>query len=278
MTTKHISLVDVINELENTAKIPALRAVVHSSMAKAIGLIRQDIRNRSLAARREDEPQVDIDQRNEHDESIRSFADLKEAMGFKPTPEPLAEASKMAAVYDWAKVELATLAVSKWDRPLELEQMIAYMSSKAQALDGALVKALADAAKCDPKHIEKMHELQSQRDKEALIEATPEILATFKGFGANGYNEALDELPPVTQHQMAVKVVESLHKAKDSLLSRVLRTRRISDLGGIPLLEGAAKEVANWVTLFEKKHSVELDEAMEAGRSLRFLDDVSVPV
>ena len=277
MTINHTSLVDIINDMENTAKIPALRAIVHSSMAKTIGSIRQDIRNRASIARNEENAGNSLDERNENDESTRSLTDIKEAMGFSTQLTPIAEASLMAAVYDWARVELNTLAVSKWDSPLTLEQMIAFMSTKAQKLDRALAEALAKAAKCDVKHIEKMHELQNQRDREQLIEATPEIIATFNGFGANGYNEAMEELPKVTQHQMGVKVVESLHKAKDNLLARVLRTRRISELGGVPIIEGAANDVSRWVEQFEKTYSIEINEALEAGRTVRTLEDLSIP-
>lgn len=38
------NLFDVINGLDNAARIPALRALTHSAMAKCIGAIRQHLR------------------------------------------------------------------------------------------------------------------------------------------------------------------------------------------------------------------------------------------
>ena len=122
---------------------------------------------------------------------------------------------------------------------------------------------------------ERMHELQSQREQEQLIEATPEILLTFKGFGENGYAEAIDELPKIAQHQLGVKVVESLNKARDQVLSRVLRTRRIAELASVAIIEDAAKQVSDWVKQFEHRYSDEINEVINAGRNVRTLEDVA---
>ena len=45
------NLFDVINGLDNAARIPALRAVTHSAMAKCIGAIRQHLREEARNAR-----------------------------------------------------------------------------------------------------------------------------------------------------------------------------------------------------------------------------------
>jgi len=153
--------------------------------------------------------------------------------------------------------------------------MLKFMTDNAQKLDRGLAQALADAVRTDIKTIERMHELQSQREREQLIEATPEILMTFKGFGENGYADAIDELPKVVQHQLGIKVVESLNKARDQVLARVLRTRRIADLASVPIIEDAAKQVSNWVEQFEHRYGDEIREAIDAGRNVRTLEDVA---
>ncbi len=269
------SLFDVVESLDNTARVAALRGITHSSMAKCIGAIRQHIRNEARNVRNDEDPQVDLDQRNAFDENARAEDEVKRAMGFSTEIPPLKQASLFHAVYDWASTDLFTLITSKWDAPLTVEQMLEFMTKSAPKLDRVLAQALADAAKTDIKTIERMHELQSRREQEQLIEATPEILLTFKGFGENGYADAVDELPKVVQHQLGVKVVESLNKARDQVLSRVLRTRRIADLGSIPLIENAAAQVKEWVTLFEEQHKDELNEAIDAGRNVRTLEDVA---
>ena len=274
-TTTNSSLFDIIDDLDNAARIPALRSITHSAMAKCIGAIRQHIRDQARNIRNEDEPQVDLDQRNDYDENTRAEDEVKRAMGFSTQVPPLKQASLFHAVYDWADTDLRTLITSQWDTPLTLEQMLKFMTDNAQKLDKGLAQALADAAKTDVKTIERMHELQSQREREQLIEATPEIVLTFKGFGENGYADAIDELPKVVQHQLGIKVVESLNKARDQVLARVLRTRRIADLASVPIIEDAAKQVSSWVEQFEHRYDDEIREAIDAGRNVRTLEDVA---
>ena len=275
MTVKNQNLFDLVATFDNVARVAALRGIAHSAMAKCIGAIRQHIRDQARNTRNEDEPQVDLDQRNDYDENTRSVEEISQAMGFSTQVPPLKQASLFHAVYDWASTDLFTLITSKWDAPLTVEQMLEFMTKSAPKLDHVLAQALADAAKTDIKTIERMHELQSQREREQLIEATPEILLTFKGFGENGYADAIEELPKVVQHQLGVKVVESLNKARDQVLSRVLRTRRIADLASVPIIEDAAKQVSGWVEQFENRYGDELREAIDAGRNVRTLEDVA---
>ena len=274
-TTINGSLLDIIDGLDNVARIPALRAIVHSSMAKCIGSIRQHIREQTRYTRNEDEPQVDLDQRNEYDENSRSTEDVANAMGFITRMSPLKQASLFHAVYDWVNTDLRTLITSKWDAPLALEQMLEFMTANARKLDKGLAQALADVIKTDVKTIERMHEFQSLREREQLIEATPEIILTFKGFGENGYADAIDELSKIDQHQLGIKVVEALNKARDQVLGRILRTRRIADLASVAIIEDAAKQTCRWVQQFEHRHSDEIREAIEAGRNVRALEDVA---
>ena len=269
------SLFDVIESLDNVARIPALRAITHSTMAKCIGEIRQHIRDQARYVRNDEDPQVGLDQRNETDENARAEDEIKQAMGFEIQEQPLKRASQFHAVYDWASGELLTLISSKWDAPLTIEQMLEFMLNNAQKLDKQLAQALADAAKTDVKTIERMHEIQARNEREQLVEAIPEILLIFNGFGKNGYEEAINDLPPVDQHQLGVKVVEAINKARDQVLTRILRTRRISDLGSVPLLEDAAKQVSAWVEQFERRHREEIREAIENGRNIRTLEDVA---
>lgn len=273
--TSNSSLLDVIETLDNVARIAALRGLVHSTMAKCIGSIRQHMRDETRKARNEEEPQTDLDQRNGDDENDRSIEEITEAMGFDAQVPPLKQASLFHAAYDWVNAELRTLTQSQWDAPLSVEAMLKFMTERSPKLDGTLVKALADAIKTDVKTIERMHELQSLREREQLIEATPEILLTFNGFGDNGYESAFDDLPKMVQHQLGLKVVESLKKARDQTVLRVLRSRRLTDLGNMPILEDAEKQITSWVTQFENRYADDIREAIEAGRNLRTLEDVT---
>ena len=270
------NIFDVIADLDNAAKIPALRAVTHSSMAKAIGVIRQDIRDRARTQQRDEESNDNaLDQRNNFDENQRSVEEISRAMGFGQQMPPLKQASILHAVYDWAMVQLNTVIISKWDAPLTLDGMLGFMTDKAQPLDETLVNALADAAKCDPKHIKLMNELQERQDREKLKEAIPEIKMVFNGFGENGYEDSIADLPVIAQHQLGVKVVDSLNKAKDQVLMRVMRSRRISDLASLPLIEDGVNQMTKWVNEFENVHAHEIGEAIEQGANIRTIDDVT---
>ena len=282
------SIFDVINGLDNAAKIPALRALTHSAMAKCIGAIRQHLREQERAERPEDPsgftevPSVDrramqdLDMRNQVDENERSVDDISRAMGFGTNVPAIKQASILHAVYDWANSELQTLITSQWDAPLSLDGMLKFMTEKAQPLDKALVKALADAAHTDEGTIVKLHELQEMRDREKLKELLPTIKLTFEGFGENGYEDSASDLPIIAQHQMGVKLVESLNKARDNALMRVMRSRRLVDLASIPLIEEGVKAMTDWVNEFEKLHRDEIGEAIERGVNIRTLDDLRV--
>ena len=272
------TIFDVVNNLDNAAKIPALRAIVHSSMAKCIGAIRQDIRERASKQRNEqmDESRamLALDQRNGRDENERSVEEITRAMGFDETMSALRQASILHAVYDWANVELNTVITSKWDAPLTIEGMLKFMAERAQPLDESLVKALADAAKTDEKTIRTLHELQERESREKLIVAMPEIRLTFDGFGENGYEDSIEHLPVVAQHQLGVKLIDSLNKAKDQVLMRVMRSRRITDLASIPLIEDGISQMTEWVLDFENLHSFTIGEAIDRGVNVRTLDDL----
>ena len=280
------NLFDVINDLDNAARIPALRALTHSAMAKCIGAIRQHLREQERTERQEDSSSFtdvapvdrramqDLDMRNQTDENTRSVEEITRAMGFDENVPAIKQASILHAVYDWANCELQTIITSKWDEPLSLDGMLKFMTEKAQPLDKALVKALANAARTDEATIIKLHELQEMRDREKLKELLPTIALTFNGFGENGYEDSASNLPVIAQHQMGVKVVESLNKARDNVLMRVMRSRRLVDLASVPLIEEGVKAMTDWVDSFEKLHHVEIGEAIERGVNVRTLDDL----
>lgn len=274
------NIFDVINSLDNAARIPALRAVTHSAMAKCIGAIRQHLREQERTERDEEADiagrMTALDQRNGYDENVRSVDEINNAMGFDTNMPAIKQASILHAVYDWANSELQTLITSQWDAPLSLDGMLKFMTEKAQPLDKALVKALADAAKTDEKTIQKLHELQEMRDREKLKEMLPTIVLTFNGFGENGYEDSIEQLPIVAQHQLGVKLIDSLNKARDNVLMRVMRSRRLTDLASVPLIEEGVKAMTDWVNEFEKMHRDEIGEAIERGVNVRTLDDLRV--
>lgn len=284
MTVKNQNLFELVATFDNVARVAALRGIAHSAMAKCIGAIRQDIRDRQRLERGAEDPQadtntetpqIDLDQRNEHDyEAAGVPEEVLNEFGFAATIPPLKLASILHAVYDIAASDIKTLAQSRWDYPLTVDEMLDFMLKNAQKLDPNVAKALAEAAGTDVETIAKMHEVQSMREREQLTEAAPEIKLTFNGFGDNGYEDCIEDLPVLLQHQLGVKVVEALGKAREQVLNRVLRTRRISELSAIPVLKAAEQEARRWVEMFEETHKDDIHEAIEAGRNVRTLEDV----
>lgn len=276
MTIKNQSLFDLVATFDPAARIAALRGIAHSAMAKSIGAIRQDMRDRARNERDAENPQTDLDQRNEQDiEQLGMPEEVQNAFGFTASVPPLKQASILHAVYDTAMVDIKTLAQSRWDYPLSINEMLDFMLKNAQKLDPSVAKALAEAAETDIETIAKMHELQNLREREQLAEAAPEIKLTFNGFGDNGYEDSVLDLPVLLQHQLGVKVVEALGKAREQVLNRVMRSRRISELSAIPVLKDAEKQARDWVNAFESENEGEIRDAIEAGRNVRTLEDVT---
>jgi len=275
--TKFVDLLDLIASLDNVAQIAALRAICNSTISRCIGAIRQHLRLQEQLVRQDEAEarQGDLDQRNQLDENTRAAETEIGIVGFAPSMPPMQLASIYHALFDWAYTELRTLTQRLWDQPMTPEQMIDFMIERSQTLDPVVAQAIADAAQTDVETIKRMHELQDRQDRERLKEARDEILATFNGFGANGYAGAFADLPAIEKHQLGVKLVEALTKAKDQTLLRVMRSRRISDLGSIPLLEEGITKVTEWVNTFEHEHSDEITDAVNAGRNLRTLEDVA---
>lgn len=274
-TVRNQNLFDLVSNFDNVAQVPALRGIVHSTMAKAIGSIRQHLREQAKAQRDDDLPQIDLDTRNSYDEDQRAPNDFKEAVvGSDAKEAPMFVASRLHAVYDIANDRLQTVLTSKWDSPLTPKAMLSYMIDKAQTLPESVVNALADAAKTTPQVIRTMHELQNRQEREQLRLQAPEILATFGGFDA-GWEDAIDELDPITTHQLGIKVLEALTKARDGVLARVMRTRKVGDLASIPLIEDAIAQTKRWIEDFETTHLEEIQQAVDAGRNIRAIEDVT---
>lgn len=269
------SLFDAITDLDNVPRIAALRGIAHRAMSLAIGSIRQDIRNRQALERKADEAQTDIDQRNHDDEDNRDADYAKTAMGFDVSISPLKQASIYHAVYDWARSEIATLAVREWDYPMPIGSMLDYMVDNARAPDPAMLKVLADMLKTTPEAIGMLQEVQDRTDRQRLKLIRPEIEATFNGFGENGYESSIEEVPAVAQHSMAMKAIQTLVRKKENVALSVLRTRRLTELADLPLIDEGIAALSLWVTNFEKSHREELAAAAEAGRYLTTLEEAT---
>jgi hypothetical protein len=101
----------------------------------------------------------------------------------------------------------------------------------------------------------------------------PAILTDYEG-ADEGWDDSLDGLDTITQHQLGVKVVENLETAHSRTIKSIMRSRKLTDLATLPLLRDAKAKVSEWITETEKAHSGLFRDAFEAGRNLRTLEDI----
>lgn len=272
MNATSTNLFSVIDTLETAARKPALRAICNSSMARAIGAIRQDMRVRARAERDGDDG---LDVRNQHFEDNRHVSEIAEGMGFEQEMPAIQRAEAFINVYCHAVDTLATLSVSKWDAPMSLEKMLDFMSSKAQVLDEAVVAQLSEVTGMSPADVYLLHEMQDAQERAQLKAAMPEIVEVFHGLTGRGTEDSFLALPVIAQHQLAVKVAGSLKKARDQSILRLIKTRSLDALADLPLLRQGVDEVSSWVGAFETRNSAAIDAALDAGRSLVTIEEAT---
>lgn len=270
-----LKLFELVESLPNEAAIPAYRSIANSTLARGIGAIRSKLRQEARLERDAESDIASIDQRMTLDDlAAGTPEEVRLTMGFAEPVDFTKQARLYHAIHDEAITRLHTLTDSKWDEPMGFDLMADFMVNKAQTLDPRLVEVLATAAQTTPEAIKQMHELQSMREREQLKLQLPAIKTEWDGFSGEGYASAVEELDVVSQLALGVKLVVALGKAKDNVLNRVMRTRRISELSQIPLIDASIKEVRTWVEAFEKEHAEALGDALEAGRSVPTLDEV----
>lgn len=276
MTAKNMNLFELIEAMPREAAIPAYRSLANSTLARGIGAIRSHLREQAQLERSDENEANALDQRAETDDlAAGTPEEVAKTLGFGQKVNYLLLARVYHSMHAYAVTCLKTLSDSKWDDPMSIDLMLKFMTERASTLDEKLVEVLAAAARTTPEAIRKMHELQDRQDREKLLQAVPAITTIWNGFESEGYSDSCEELDVLAQHAIGVKLASALVKAKDNVLNRVMRTRSISELSQIPLIDAAIKDVHRWVDIFENTHKDELAEAMEAGRNVPTLEDLA---
>ena len=217
---------------------------------------------------------LSLDQRNSIDEDDRAADDTKKAMGFIVNDNPLLTTSIIAAVYDNALQDIASYSNSPWDTPMSMEQMLQFLTTISNTADPEFLALMAAAVKIDVKVLEHAQELVERDERAKLIRDMPRIVNIFDTLNENGYPDAWDDQPLLVRHQQGVKTVRGLLKAKDKMILRIMKSRRLSELASIPLLDDGITQVQAWVNDFEHQFKDELSAAIDAGRNLLTVDDV----
>lgn len=263
------------NDFDTVIKVVLLKAVANSALFRAVGAIRQSIRQRKATQRQDaiDAQMSDADQRNQHDDDERARGEVERLMGFEVAESPELLASRLLAVRDNAIRDLATVGASRFDQAMSLKDCLSYLLKDHSNMPEATVKALAEAIGVDPKVIRTLADVVAHEDYNRLVEDQPEIIQFVSSHDGNGWDEAIDGLDPVTQHQVHVKAFQNLEKEQDKVLKRVIRSGSIRDIGSLHLLKEAQPVFRKFVEDFETKHMDALSAAMEAGRNIPSCDD-----
>jgi len=279
------SVFDVIEEFDYVAQVAALKGVAHASMVRTILYIRRDIKERITRDIHiddvkfkitHDEKDVDLNFRTKCDEFDRSEEEIKGNLGFKIEDKPLLKASKLHAVYIHAVSELKNIRRSEWDDPLTVDQMLDFMSKHTPRLSQSILKALAEVTGLDKATLSQMDEIQAMKEQEKLREEIPEIIASFIGFGEIGNDYSIGEIDCIDHLNIGIKTLESVNKAIQRTMEYILKSRSMRRLGDIPILKDAANKLYDWALKFEESHSMAIDEALEAGRSVKSVSDVKM--
>lgn len=277
------NLFDVIENMDSrVAQVAALKAVAHGCLSRIIFGITSNVAYRE----REQLSEQTNDKRNAIDGDFGRESTITRDFGFEERQDPMVRIHALTSIWFAAQERCSTLALTPYDVPMSPGRMVEFFLNNTQGLDTNVLNMLAEAINANPADLLRLKEVQASQEKERLQNAVPEIKAHFEsatsgerlGIAADWTelvgSDIFDSVSMLDQHQLAVKVVEFTKKAKDSVLMRVLRTNRISDIGDIKLLDEGIKTVSDFVRQLERANSDEFAQLIDDGRSFKTLADV----
>jgi hypothetical protein len=261
---------EVIENLDRVAQVPAYKAIVHSSMARTIGSISAHIKGQRFLERQAEQESGEVGQTIDNRNFIDSDNEYERTApyGLDVIPSHFERARLMHSVYNWASQQLENISQSKWDDPLTLEQMLDYMQNNAGTISDAFVHALSTATKIAVDDLKRFNDINERMEKERFANDRPEIIDVFNSFDGFGSSLAIDELPPITQYQLAGKVVDGLIKEKSRAITRIMRSKRIDQLADLKLIDDGIDQIKNWADTFHTKHRTEIDDAIHNGAAV----------
>lgn len=199
------TVLKTIEQLDNVAKIPALRSVVHTGLSRTIGAIRQSIRDNV------------------------------------PDGEAMKTAHSFYNLYHYALTELLKLTSNKWDMPLDVHQMVAFMQKETPMPD-EVATAIATASGVSVEQIKELNAVQVEKDRKALERDAPKIIGVFANLTPTktkgGQTVSVD-----VEQQLTEKIISSLVKAKGQTMNRVIRTHKLEDLANLATFDKAIAQL-----------------------------------
>ena len=271
-----------INNLDPIAKVAAYKAVAHSSMARAFNAIQRKIRNaetpKTISAAELDKDMVASNDEPTNDtDSERENEQYTAPSEFDTDRESIeSQISKYATLYKTICDELQTPeAHSRWDVPMEPETMLDFMISSSGEDNSAGIEEIAKSIHIDPASLKFAMEQEDRNRKALLIRDKTQILTEFNSYTMSESNEAAwDAIAPVDRHQLGIKAVLGLEKTRDRRAVQILRSKRLSNLSDLTVLQDARRVLSLWCLDMENTHPVEMDLAEEQGRQILLIETI----
>lgn len=269
---------DIFSKMHSDVLVIALRGLANSLNARAIYAYQRYMLQEERKAR-----DPSIDSYNEQAAAERFEKELEELRETSPSSlseidrtrpqrpkfDEQATMFRRAALY--FETEIKTLTNDdQFKRPMSLDLTMEFLTRNAQD-QTAFIKAVAEATGIDAETIRLFEEVEAKNEREKLIRLSKPIIQFLNSVG-EGSEHTLDHLPPVTQHQLGVKVKEVLEKGVFEVLRTVRRTKKLEDLTLITLIREAITDVKKWGHDFEKLHADAIDEAIATGANLKTFD------
>lgn len=286
-TQAQLNLATLVLAMSSEARIAALRKMTHSAIAATFGAIRQHLRTEANKPRDEDDTQPSIDKRNADDEAERGAEAESEIMASYGLPvemTPLQRAERMFHVFAWADDECRKEALSEYECPMTPEQMLGFMIEQQKMPSEYTLKAASAALGVSIDDLRTMRMKALGQERAALERDRPAILSTFKSFGEYGADRNLQEgdldgedavtnLTPVQQHQMAIKILSGLKEGYERAANSALRRDDISELAVCPIIKAEIVKLVPTIAAFERTIRVDIDTEVSKGRRVACLAD-----
>ena len=294
-----------ITELDKPAQIVALKALVNSCLARAIGSVRQHLRNEKREERNATEekfvpPDLDsngvpfnetgrrdrnieqhttssLDERNNRDEDSRPTP-FPEGQDSEQPLTPMMRAEILMTIYEWSCEVLRNLSLNKYDQPNTVDGMLKLMLNGApKGMTDEMIDGLAEHLEVSRETIQLTREAKARNDKAELLTQIPEIRNHLNGTVEFNEKQNLDTADRVLQHQLAVVITKAMlwdisSKNEKGTLTRIINSGNLGMLGNITFIKEGIKQMTKWVNAAEVKFRTELNEAMESGRTINTLD------
>lgn len=293
--TVHNTVLDFVLAQDPLVQRKGLRALANSALAKCVGAITTHIRKQ--IPRDETSKVPGLDQRNQHDEDARMLteADVMKMLGHDQEERDAMElAEAFHGVYHYCfellidrlnndlfednRLKTFTTAKSEdlhrrefstWERANTIEETLTFMYKSSQDAD---MSKFAKVKGMSPLAIRQILSKNDRNKKDQFGRMIPEILATVRSFG-EGRETDIDTLPPVEQHQLAIKVHNGLRQAMEAAVIRAANFRSLDDIGDLGILDGAFVELQEWIVNFERRIAPHITDALNMGRNLAHMQE-----